>query len=435
MIERPRKSNRRLLVFLIPFMLIFIPLLIGWFRNISFAEEGSIINAIFLVSVTLVLPAAIGWMIWTGKLRKPESEYLERGYIETPALSRSRPGVVLPLVGMVFLLLLGSLALKFLTSGMISTMFKMGLFSLIFLPVLIPVFMYTYLLLYLFARFWVNRRIARLMAGGAFMERKQEPVPEVELPKDGFRCTLISSLPEGERRKQAPTSDSNCLGLTPLKLLYLWNFDVGWPKLDIPSWCQYGSVYWLWGPANIPASQYFSLASSGDTKSRFASTEADVTRWLERAEGNQVRGFFRRRYREYPIACQANIWKSAVSRACETLDAVVLDARGYTPVRSGLTWEIGHVVRNVPVERFIILADITTAIRCLVNTINAVSEPGSEPVTARIVYPPLLRPAAELKQLFSDEKVPYLHYQARFLVHLFVNEPPERGELQVIPPL
>lgn len=70
-----------------------------------------------------------------------------------------------------------------------------------------------------------------------------------------------------------------------------------------------------------------------------------------------------RRIAKRRFLCTDAAWQAVIRRLCIHVDAVVLDARGYTAKRAGLTWELSHMVELVPAERFVILADITTDMR------------------------------------------------------------------------
>ena len=112
-------------------------------------------------------------------------------------------------------------------------------------------------------------------------------------------------------------------------------------------------------------------------------------------------------------------------RACQHVDRVILDARSYTEERSGLRWELEYVVRNVDANRFLVLTDATTDLQAIVNTIHHAGSKTANPL-ARIVYPPLLLPKAELVKLLKKDDPPTLNYRAPALVELLVtvNERP-----------
>jgi hypothetical protein len=431
--QNPVRGHRWAIVFPIAIFAILAVLAFDWFRETNFDEPGKIVNAIYLVTVTVLMPGIFAGLIWTGQFRPPADRFLEQGYLGSASLSRGKPGPVAPLIGLAVVLILGSIAVGMLVDGLNSASFELPPHViLILLPILAPIFVYLWLILYLFARFWVNRDIVRHMASLSSGETTAGPRAEKPQQSTGdLTVQIISVQPKPVRRVKGVTQDSNCLAQEPLRLLYLWNFDVGFPLYDINSWRQFGPVYWLWGPGNIPVWRYLQMARHRNPAAHFASTQAKVDQWLDRSREAPQRGILGRRYPELPIACMSNIWQVAVQQACNHVDAVIVDARSFTAERSGLSWEVAHVVRKLPPERYLLLADITTDIRAFASLVLSEDAGG----TARILYPPLLREREALKQMFDRDEVPHLNYSARSLVHLLTAETPDLGTAVTLNPL
>jgi hypothetical protein len=75
----------------------------------------------------------------------------------------------------------------------------------------------------------------------------------------------------------------------------------------------------------------------------------------------------------YPINelyCYADAWQYAVSRLAPESDAVIMDLRGFTSRNQGCAFELGVLVRMVPLERIILLTDWTTDESALAETIQ-----------------------------------------------------------------
>lgn len=397
-------------------MAVFIPVIVQWFMESSFEGPGDYVNALFAIMVAVVLPVVFLIAIRKGKLQPDYEHFLQHGYVENRTLSRSKPGLLPTALGLFMMLIIGSVVVGSLV-GYFQSRDSLGSGEAWALLLLFPFYLYLYIFIYLIARFVLNRRIARLMAGEGFTV--PEPSPEaLEQPVDlPGRCEIITEQQRTPLRGR-PTADHNALGDPPLRLLYLWNFDVGYPTMEMRSWQRLGPVYWLWGPGNVPASQVLSLAFRRQPEAHFASTDADVEAWLHGNNELPRRNWWGRlRYPALKIACLAQVWQQAVARACDHVDRVIVDARGYTRERSGLRWELQHVVRNLPPERFLILADATTDLRAIVNAVHAVGDPSSDRL-ARIVYPPLLQSPEALKKLFRQAELPALSYWAPDLVSL-----------------
>ena len=75
----------------------------------------------------------------------------------------------------------------------------------------------------------------------------------------------------------------------------------------------------------------------------------------------------------YPINdlyCYADAWQYAVGQLAPEFDAVVMDLRGFSAKNKGCVFELGVLVRVVPLERIILLTDATTNMPALAETID-----------------------------------------------------------------
>lgn len=90
---------------------------------------------------------------------------------------------------------------------------------------------------------------------------------------------------------------------------------------------------------------------------QFLRTPDDVRRRL-RSLRSAVQGDAR-----YPINdvyCHGDTWQLAVSRLAPESDAVLMDLRGFTRRNRGCVFELTELVRTVPLDRVVLLADRTT---------------------------------------------------------------------------
>jgi hypothetical protein len=399
-----------------------------------------------VVFSALVAKAAVS--AWRGQpiAQSQESEFRERGYVST-GFSQKRPDVI----AVLFMLMLGAVMVPIAFMVMVPVMVPTVLlllsdprFFFIIFFVAFPLVLWSATPIYYFSRLFVNWRIARWMA----CEREMSTTAEsAELPvlasrhvaahvggesersvaraqtgTHAPRIRIISLLPEKRKlEKTRVSATSNVVKRHPMRLLYLWNFDAIHPRHDIRSWQQYGPVYWLWSPANVPYHSYLALLTKADIRSAFGTTSDDVTRWLA-TDLVPSRPRLFRRYGLYPQCSQAfvdDMWQVAVRGACQHSDAVIVDARAFTEARAGLTWEIRHAVTTLEPARYLILADQTTDLGALESVIVGCRSRGtgsssSDPV--RIVYEPAVLP---VERLFDDERGPVrFDYRADRLQHL-----------------
>jgi hypothetical protein len=66
------------------------------------------------------------------------------------------------------------------------------------------------------------------------------------------------------------------------------------------------------------------------------------------------------RYRVNELFCHDDTWRSALQALVQGSDCILLDLRGFTVARQGVTYEITQLVELVPLRRVLVLVDDTT---------------------------------------------------------------------------
>jgi len=84
---------------------------------------------------------------------------------------------------------------------------------------------------------------------------------------------------------------------------------------------------------------------------------ADLARRLDELD---LRPDLDGRYRINELLCHDDTWRPALAALVHEVDAVLIDLRGLTPQRTGVVYEIEHLVAEVPLHRVVALADATT---------------------------------------------------------------------------
>jgi hypothetical protein len=66
------------------------------------------------------------------------------------------------------------------------------------------------------------------------------------------------------------------------------------------------------------------------------------------------------RYPINDVYCHGDSWQLAVQQLAPEADAVLMDLRGFTRRNRGCVFELTELVRTVPLDRVVLLADRTT---------------------------------------------------------------------------
>ncbi|MEM7276183.1 MAG: hypothetical protein AAF547_24125, partial [Actinomycetota bacterium] len=124
-------------------------------------------------------------------------------------------------------------------------------------------------------------------------------------------------------------------------------------------WRRYGPVVLL-GAADLATEtldpQELSAFLTANTRTIFIESPADLRARLAAVREPMADGL-------YPVDdfyCRADTWQPTATALMALASTVVLDLRGFGPTNTGVQWEIGELVRRVPMERVTILADHTT---------------------------------------------------------------------------
>ena len=97
------------------------------------------------------------------------------------------------------------------------------------------------------------------------------------------------------------------------------------------------------------------------------------------------------RYPVNELYCFADAWQHAVSRLAPESNAVIMDLRGFTRRNRGCAFELGVLVRLVPVERIFLIVDSSTDSVDLTETIQTAWQAlPSNAANARLASPHLL---------------------------------------------
>ena len=62
-------------------------------------------------------------------------------------------------------------------------------------------------------------------------------------------------------------------------------------------------------------------------------------------------------FKGFPMFCYDNVWKRAVHALLGASDVVLMDLRGFSPVRAGCEYEVGVLIDRYPLEKIIFLVD------------------------------------------------------------------------------
>jgi hypothetical protein len=77
------------------------------------------------------------------------------------------------------------------------------------------------------------------------------------------------------------------------------------------------------------------------------------------------------RYRVNELLCHDDTWRETFRRLAPTVDAVLLDVRGYTATNAGVRFELQQLVERIPLARLVALTDATTDLAALHEALRA----------------------------------------------------------------
>src|SRR4051794_34533421 len=118
----------------------------------------------------------------------------------------------------------------------------------------------------------------------------------------------------------------------------------------------------------------------GRTWRRFVRSSAEVDQRIRELDLAADRDG---RYRVNELLRHDDSWQETFQRLAPTVDAILLDVRGYTAANAGVRFELEQLVQRVPLRRAVALTDGTTDLAVLRETLqDAVSRrPAAPPVT------------------------------------------------------
>jgi hypothetical protein len=220
-----------------------------------------------------------------------------------------------------------------------------------------------------------DRRIARVIRDSALPRPIPPGVPASHRPRLAgpmyLHVYLHRELPPLPSYQIQVTNAHNIVGEAPRRILYLYNF-FSFESLNAKlagGWRRFGPVYFLGSPKDISYNHAFTLKIRDTVSPLLLADQAAVDQQLDNlselplAPGDQnLAGFafLTGGYLQHVLTCTDASWQYAVLRLFQIADRVIVDACGYRPERSGLNWEIGHIVDHVATEKLIVLVDSDT---------------------------------------------------------------------------
>jgi hypothetical protein len=105
----------------------------------------------------------------------------------------------------------------------------------------------------------------------------------------------------------------------------------------------------------------------GQLDTLFLSSHAEVD---ARVDAFRERRDIELRYPLNELYCRANAWQYAVERLASSTNAVCMDLRGFSQHNLGCAFELGVLVRSVPLRHILLLVDATTDMHALASTLQ-----------------------------------------------------------------
>jgi hypothetical protein len=172
-----------------------------------------------------------------------------------------------------------------------------------------------------------------------------------------YKLTVMASL----KARSSPAGAE----ARPVNLLFLRVFSHGRLREAVfdsvsSRWRYAGSIQMIAGPdlatTTVEPNEFLEYLS-GRISLAFISSPATLDKKmgeLDRAPD------FDGRYRVNDFFCYDNTWRSVLSRLVRESDAVLVDARGFSPGNAGLIFELKALVNLIALDRVVLLADRST---------------------------------------------------------------------------
>jgi hypothetical protein len=210
-------------------------------------------------------------------------------------------------------------------------------------------------------------------------DRRAASIPHLHVTygreQSGLDPRLLSHAP------RRPTNE-------PLEILYLRLFDnvAGTTRFLSGPWRRAGYVYLLRSATQVEMDEVESAEDSGSMAALFISTAEQLEAAIAAASTGRhddppPDGFVKRwrwridnehgRYPAPALLCHSSFWKSAVDLLLARVDLVALDLSGYRPQHAGTRYELQRVIDRFPVDRLLVLAEMTSDRSFLTAQINA----------------------------------------------------------------
>ena len=159
----------------------------------------------------------------------------------------------------------------------------------------------------------------------------------------------------------------------PLRLLFLWVFDSLSPAFLFlgfaAAWRFLGTIRLLNGAGFMGDS--IDIAKSfarGKSANLIVGTPEELSERL-RAFDDSPRAMAM--YPHHTLLCNDAVWKSALQNLLDGADVVLMDLRGFSRSHRGAAYELRELIDGFPTSRFVLLADDSTDIEFLTETLRA----------------------------------------------------------------
>jgi len=158
----------------------------------------------------------------------------------------------------------------------------------------------------------------------------------------------------------------------PVHVLFLWVFASQSPAL---LFLGFAAVWRFLGRIQLLNGAGFMGDSVDIVKSVARGKSADLVVKTPEELAERVRAFERapNRMAMYPhnsLLCNDTVWKLALDTLLDKSDVVLMDLRGFSPVNRGATYELGHLIDRFPTARLLLLADETTDMQFLTESLR-----------------------------------------------------------------